>query len=98
MHLVNRSLVTALCSVVALCSALTSCSPQPEVKTSGDQGATKSCAPGGLATEVPGKLTVGTDKPAYAPWFADDKPSNGKGSSRRWRTPWPSGSATAATR
>nr|WSZ99882.1 ABC transporter substrate-binding protein [Streptomyces sp. NBC_00857] len=79
MHLVNRSLVTALCSVVALCAALSGCSPQPEEKASGGKGATESCAPGGLATEVPGKLTVGTDKPAYAPWFADDKPSNGKG-------------------
>ncbi|MFJ5223240.1 ABC transporter substrate-binding protein [Streptomyces sp. NPDC088400] len=79
MHFLNRSLATALCSVVALCAALTSCSPQPEEKASGEKGATKSCVPGGLATEVPGKLTVGTDKPAYAPWFADDKPSNGKG-------------------
>ncbi|MFJ1749339.1 ABC transporter substrate-binding protein [Streptomyces sp. NPDC088116] len=79
MHLVNRSLVTALCSVVALCAALVGCSPQPEGKAPGEKGATASCAPGRLATEVPGKMTVGTDKPAYAPWFTDDKPSNGKG-------------------
>ncbi|MET4924452.1 ABC transporter substrate-binding protein [Streptomyces sp. PSRA5] len=79
MHLVNRSLVTALCSAVALCAALTGCSPQPEEKASGKRGTAAACAPGGLATEVAGKLTVGTDKPAYAPWFADDEPSNGKG-------------------
>jgi polar amino acid transport system substrate-binding protein len=27
----------------------------------------------------PGVLTVATDKPAYPPWFMDNKPSNGKG-------------------
>ncbi|MCX4650480.1 ABC transporter substrate-binding protein [Streptomyces microflavus] len=85
MHLANRSLVTAVTAVwstVALCAALTGCAPQSEEKTkaSGQAGAeTGACAPGGLATEVEGKLTVGTDKPAYAPWFSDDEPSNGKG-------------------
>ncbi|WP_328321528.1 ABC transporter substrate-binding protein [Streptomyces sp. NBC_00388] len=79
MHLVNRTLVTALCSAVVVCTTLAGCAPQPEKKTSGADSTAKSCAPGGLATEVPGKLTVGTDKPAYAPWFADDEPSNGKG-------------------
>ncbi|GHJ25698.1 ABC transporter substrate-binding protein [Streptomyces hygroscopicus] len=79
MHLLNRPLATALCSAVALCAALTGCSPQPEEKASGKDGTATSCTPGGLATKVPGKLTVGTDRPAYAPWFADDDPSNGKG-------------------
>ncbi|MEU0310314.1 ABC transporter substrate-binding protein [Streptomyces cyaneofuscatus] len=88
MHLANRSLVTtvtAVCSAVVLCAALTGCAPQAEERpkasgASGQAGATtKACAPGGLATEVEGKLTVGTDKPAYAPWFSDDEPSNGKG-------------------
>ncbi|MFJ9638774.1 ABC transporter substrate-binding protein [Streptomyces sp. NPDC101178] len=85
MHLANRSLVTtvtAVTSAVVLCAALTGCAPQAEEKpkASGQAGATtEACAPGGLATEVEGKLTVGTDKPAYAPWFSDDEPSNGKG-------------------
>ncbi|MEW2071196.1 ABC transporter substrate-binding protein [Streptomyces sp. NPDC007346] len=84
MHLANRSLVTtvtAVCSAVALCAALAGCAPQPEEKeATGRAGAgTEACAPGGLATQVEGKLTVGTDKPAYAPWFSDDEPSNGKG-------------------
>ncbi|MEU3975359.1 ABC transporter substrate-binding protein [Streptomyces bacillaris] len=84
MHLANRSLVTAACSAAVLLAALTGCAPQPEAgpqtKASGQAGATAgACAPGKLATEVPGKLTVGTDKPAYAPWFSDDDPSNGKG-------------------
>lgn len=79
MHLANRSLVAAV-----LLAALTGCAPQPEAgpqtRGSGQAGGTAdACAPGKLATEVPGKLTVGTDKPAYAPWFSDDEPSNGKG-------------------
>ncbi|MFE7833938.1 ABC transporter substrate-binding protein, partial [Streptomyces nigrescens] len=39
----------------------------------------QSCDRGQLATVADGKLTVGTDKPAYAPWFHDDDPANGKG-------------------
>ena len=37
------------------------------------------CAKDSLATVTKGKLTIGTDKPAYPPWFVDDSPANGKG-------------------
>lgn len=37
------------------------------------------CAPASLAVKSAGKLTIGTDKPAYPPWFVDDTPTNGKG-------------------
>jgi polar amino acid transport system substrate-binding protein len=37
------------------------------------------CAPDQLALTSPGTLTVGTDKPAYPPYFEDDDPTNGKG-------------------
>jgi polar amino acid transport system substrate-binding protein len=37
------------------------------------------CAPDQLALKTPGTLTVGTDKPAFPPYFEDDDPSNGKG-------------------
>jgi polar amino acid transport system substrate-binding protein len=37
------------------------------------------CTPDALKTVTAGKLTLGTDKPAYGPWFVDDDPSNGKG-------------------
>ncbi len=30
-------------------------------------------------TIKPGTLTIGTDSPAYEPWFKDDDPTNGKG-------------------
>jgi polar amino acid transport system substrate-binding protein len=41
--------------------------------------AADACAPDQLALLTPGKLTVGTDKPAYPPYFENDDPSNGKG-------------------
>ena len=37
------------------------------------------CAADQLELVAPGTLTVGTDKPAYPPYFEDDDPSNGKG-------------------
>jgi polar amino acid transport system substrate-binding protein len=37
------------------------------------------CAKENLPTITPGVLTVGTDTPAYPPYFVDDDPSNGKG-------------------
>lgn len=38
-----------------------------------------SCTPDQLALVKDGQLTVGTDKPAYPPYFSDDDPTNGKG-------------------
>ncbi len=38
-----------------------------------------SCTPGGLGTISKGTLTIGTDNPAYSPWFDNNSPSNGKG-------------------
>jgi polar amino acid transport system substrate-binding protein len=32
-----------------------------------------------LPLKNPGRFTVGTDQPAYPPWFSDDNPNNGKG-------------------
>jgi polar amino acid transport system substrate-binding protein len=37
------------------------------------------CSPATMQTHTAGTLTVATDSPAYEPWFADNKPSNGKG-------------------
>jgi polar amino acid transport system substrate-binding protein len=38
-----------------------------------------SCDKAGLETFADGVLTVGTDKPAFPPYFVDDDPTNGKG-------------------
>ena len=37
------------------------------------------CSKENLTLVTPGTLTIGTDTPAYPPYFADDDPSNGKG-------------------
>ena len=37
------------------------------------------CSKENLTLITPGTLTIGTDTPAYPPYFADDDPSNGKG-------------------
>ena len=37
------------------------------------------CTPENLNTYEDGMLTVGTDSPAYSPYFEDDDPTNGKG-------------------
>ncbi|MCZ4498420.1 MAG: amino acid transporter substrate-binding protein family [Marmoricola sp.] len=38
-----------------------------------------SCAVADLPLTTAGKLTIGTDSPAYDPWFSDNDPTNGKG-------------------
>jgi polar amino acid transport system substrate-binding protein len=53
-----------------------SASPAGEA-TSG--AANDACATDSLPTKTPGRLTIGTDSPAYEPWFSGDDPSNGKG-------------------
>ena len=44
-------------------------------------GSSSSCSHSGLQGDLyqKGVLTVATDKPAYPPWFEDNKPANGKG-------------------
>jgi polar amino acid transport system substrate-binding protein len=42
-------------------------------------GAADSCTKDSLQTLTPGRLTFGTDQPAYPPWFIDDDPANGEG-------------------
>lgn len=73
-----------------LTAALAGCSPQDDTSASGTPSApasgasatgaaTASCTAAALPTRTAGKLTVGTDTPAYEPWFSDDKPADGKG-------------------
>ena len=77
----NRSrLALSAVSVVAL-AALGACgstTPAGPTLASTETGA-DACAKASLPLVSSGKLTVGTDKPAYEPWFSKDDPSNGKG-------------------
>jgi polar amino acid transport system substrate-binding protein len=64
---------------------LAGCAPEPDTSDArqdpAQTGSSASCGKDALAalTQAEGKLTVGTDKPAYAPWFQDDDPASGKG-------------------
>ncbi len=44
-----------------------------------ESAATDECAAENLTTISPGMLTIGTDTPAYPPYFVDDDPTNGEG-------------------
>ncbi|MFI0901548.1 ABC transporter substrate-binding protein [Streptomyces sp. NPDC020983] len=76
-------LSTALTAAVAGCSpqddSSASGAPSPASGTSATSAATASCTAATLPTRTAGRITVGTDNPAYEPWFSDDKPANGKG-------------------
>jgi polar amino acid transport system substrate-binding protein len=68
-------------------AALSGCAPadsSSSTVTTGAAGATPSssaaaCSKDQLKLKTPGKFTIGTDKPAYEPWFKDDAPENGQG-------------------
>ena len=63
-------------SAAASASAAASGSASAEAST---VPASDNCSPENLTLVNPGGLTVGTDSPAYPPYFVDDDPSNGKG-------------------
>jgi polar amino acid transport system substrate-binding protein len=79
--------VAALLCTVLVGGGLVACSPEPDgnppprptASQSGPSGASASCSAATLKTFKPGVLTIGTDKPAYPPWFVDNEPSSGKG-------------------
>ena len=48
-------------------------------ETSAAAAAAPECAVDKLHLVKAGQLTIGTDKPAYSPWFSSDDPTNGKG-------------------
>jgi len=61
-----------------------STSSTPETDAGASAGSSESAAADDCAVDqLPllnaGTLTVGTDKPAYEPWFVDDDPTNGQG-------------------
>ncbi|PUA80528.1 ABC transporter substrate-binding protein [Nocardioides currus] len=74
---------------LALLLALTACgAPRDEAddavdSTTADESSSTpdadACAKDGLQTLTAGTLTIGTDSPAYSPWFVDDDPTNGEG-------------------
>jgi polar amino acid transport system substrate-binding protein len=71
-------------AAVPLLLAAVACAPESDggatATDTGNPSATANqCATDSLPLRTPGRLTVGTDSPAYDPWFVDNDPSNGKG-------------------
>jgi polar amino acid transport system substrate-binding protein len=68
---------------VPLLLAAGACAPVEEETgaetTESPTGAAEACATENLPLKTDGQLTIGTDSPAYEPWFVDNDPSNGEG-------------------
>ncbi|WP_430780244.1 ABC transporter substrate-binding protein [Actinoplanes sp. G11-F43] len=81
--MVSRFPSLAVGGAAVLLATLTACSPVDEESTDNasapSASAADTCEPASLKTLAAGKLTIGTDTPAYEPWFSDNKPDNGKG-------------------
>ncbi|MER6952005.1 ABC transporter substrate-binding protein [Nonomuraea sp. NPDC000554] len=67
-----------LLALGALAAAAVACAPADNTATAGPTTPT-SCSKDQLKLVNAGKLTIGTDKPAYEPWFKGDDPNNGQG-------------------
>jgi polar amino acid transport system substrate-binding protein len=79
-----RTLLIAVLATAAL--ALAACGSDDKNSSSSESSASPTaaaasdaCAKDKLALKTAGTLTIGTDKPAYPPYFENDKPENGKG-------------------
>ena len=86
---------TAFAVLPLLVVAATACAPEEEPDSAADPTPTSdtsesptdgtsetpadTCAVETLPLLKPGTLTIGTDSPAYDPWFAKNDPTNGKG-------------------
>jgi polar amino acid transport system substrate-binding protein len=81
--MVSRKSVAAQLGAALMLAAVAACAPAdsstPSASASASASGAAACAPGALATRTAGTLTIGTDNPAYEPWFSDNKPNNGKG-------------------
>ncbi len=75
-RLMSVSAVAGVALALAACGSPTD-TASGSSSASGASGS--ACTKDSMKTHTAGKLTVGTDKPAYGPWFSDDDPSNGKG-------------------
>ena len=76
-------IIALLAGVLALAVSVAACgSDDSDSSSSSSASKTASadqCQKDQLALFKSGQLTVGTDKPAYPPYFEDDDPTNGKG-------------------
>jgi polar amino acid transport system substrate-binding protein len=72
--------LSLLLSLVLAALALAACGgDEGDKPASTSEAKAPACAKDELALVTPGALTVGTDKPAFPPYFEDNDPTNGKG-------------------
>jgi polar amino acid transport system substrate-binding protein len=74
----KKSILAAAVPALALSVAFAAAGTTSAAARSASAAAT-SCSTSKLALHTPGQLTVATDSPAYPPYFANNKPANGKG-------------------
>ena len=78
----NRS-TRAACLLAASAVVLAACGGGDEEETAtpaaepSAAAAAADCSPESLETLEEGTLTLGTDSPAFEPWFSEDDPTNG---------------------
>jgi polar amino acid transport system substrate-binding protein len=72
------ALLTLAAMVLVACGS-SSDSSSTSKTTATATAAADTCTKAQLKTKTPGTLTVATDKPAYPPYFVNDKPANGEG-------------------
>jgi polar amino acid transport system substrate-binding protein len=89
-RLTARPLLAAVTGLAAV-AALAGCAPQDSTAdaasstaaspaaSSSATGTADACGKDQLKVRTAGTLTIGTDKPAFEPWFKDDDPTNGQG-------------------
>lgn len=68
-----------LLALGALVVAAVACAPADEPAATAAPTSSTACGKDQLKLITPGKLTIGTDKPAYEPWFKGDDPASGEG-------------------
>ena len=73
----HMRVLTTLGTLAAGLLLVSSCAPADE--SAAPPAQPSDCSKDALRTLQAGTLTFGTDQPAYAPWFVDDDPANGKG-------------------
>ncbi len=79
--MVSRFTLLSAGGAALVLAAVAGCSPVEENTASTPSASSSAdvCPAGALSTKTAGKLTIGTDNPAYEPWFSDNDPKNGKG-------------------
>ncbi|KAA1427935.1 ABC transporter substrate-binding protein [Nocardioides antri] len=80
MRLLRSHRTFAALAATGLVLAAVGCAPEEEAEDkTGEVAEADECATEDLPVMKEGVLTIGTDSPAYEPWFSDNDPSNGKG-------------------